>query len=595
MQELSLFFSYVMRHKGSYLAGVFCLFLTNWLAVTIPTYIGQSIDLLGSDNYDLLVTNVYWVMLFAVFVMISRTASRMLFFNPGRLVERDFKDDAFKKLTQSQQPFYRQNPVGGLISIVNNDINGIRAMAGVGMMNLFNIFFSLSLTPYKMWQISPSLMLYCLLPMIGAFLIVNYAIKAMRRLMSERMRHLQDLSSQAVTFLNGVDVIKGHQLQPWALGKFAHSNEKILKVSIEQLKIRAFVMPVLEYTELSLKILILGVGGWQLIHADMSLGDLTAFLTYASLLAMPFMSLGRLIATIQMGMVSLKSMGRILQQTTDDHSLVAESVTSESLFSKGLRVQQLSFQYASAELSHDDDKRPFALNNISFDIAPGEKVALLGRVGSGKTTLVNCLTRFYDLPKGCVFLNDQDVTDLSRKQLRSVIRTLTQEPFLFSDTVENNIQFGARDADKTLSMEQTLYQSAMQKEVNNFPQGKETLVGEKGILLSGGQKQRISLARGMYTPSQLVILDNVLSAVDNETERFLLEQIFHNMQTQSCLIVSHRQAVLEKVDKILLLEEGTIVAQGSHHELLKSSTLYRDTWQFLQTTHAAQEETQDGE
>jgi len=597
LNELRLFLFYIARHKYSYFLGVAFLFITNWLAVNIPLYIGNSIDLLGVDTnfeYQLLIVNIYWVIGFAVLMMITRTASRMLFFNPGRLVERDFKNDAFKKLTQLQQGFYSRHPVGSLISIVNNDINGIRAMAGVGMMNVFNIFFSLSMTPLKMWQISPNLTLFCLIPVLLAFTVVNYAIKALRLLMHKRMHALQELSTKTVNFLNGVDVIKGHNIQNWALKRFAESNHDILAVSLQQLRIRTFIMPLLEYAEAVLKILILGVGGWYLMQADMSLGQLTAFLAYASLLAMPFMSLGRLITTIQMGMVSLKSMGRILSQTIIDENVVDPSrwkkAEEQGMFSKGLEVKNLTFQYPNNALPVFDEvnqervkEKPFSLKNISFQIKPGEKVAILGRVGSGKSTLVNCLNRLHKLPQGCVFIDGIDVTDFTRHQLRNVVRTITQEPFLFSDTLKNNVEFGAADSATSLSLDEVLKRSAMAKEVGLFPQGVETLVGEKGILLSGGQKQRISLARGMYTSTKLMILDNVLSAVDNETERFLLQQIFQNLQAQSCLIVSHRQAVLEQVDHILLLEDGEIIARGSHHNLLKESALYRETWQFLQT------------
>ncbi|MFT2111101.1 ABC transporter ATP-binding protein [Marinomonas sp. 2405UD68-3] len=614
MNELRLFLSYALQHKYSYLLGVVCLFITNLLAVTIPVYLGESIDLLGESgdgDYEQLIEKIYWVIAFALCVLLTRTASRMLFFNPGRLVEKDFKNDAFKILTQSQQRFYRSNPVGGLISIVNNDINGIRAMAGVGMMNVFNIFFTLSMTPIKMWQISPSLMLYCLAPVLVAFLIVNYAIATMRKLMSQRMRHLQVLSSQTVNFLNGVEVIKSSGIQSWALKRFDQSNEDILDVSLQQLRIRTFIMPVLEFTESVLKIIILGVGGWYLVQSELSLGDITAFLAYATLLAMPFMSLGRLISTVQMGMVSLKSMGRILNQTIVDENTLSESEKAsfkqELLFSKGLQIRNLNFSYPKTTEStnqkdlhngvvkndvvqNDMVKSEFALKNISFDIKPGEKVAILGRVGSGKSTLVNCLNRFYDVPENSIFIDGFDVTKLSRHELRSAVRTITQEPFLFSDTLKNNIEFGSSQSETSLSMQEVLQQSAMEKEVKTFPEGIQTLVGEKGILLSGGQKQRISLARGMYTPAKLMVLDNVLSAVDNETERFLLDQIFNHTQADSCLIVSHRQAVLERVDKILLLEDGEITASGSHDELLMSSDLYRETWQFLQTGTSGEEE-----
>lgn len=598
-----MFLSYTSRHKYSYALGVIFLFSTNWLAVNIPTYIGRSIDLLGktdSADFQRLQENVYWLIGFAALMMLSRTVSRMLFFNPGRLIERDLKNDAFSKLTQLQQGFYSRNPVGSLISIINNDVNGVRAMTGVGMMNVFNILFSLSMTPLQMWRISPTLTFYCLIPMLVAFIAVRYAIKLLRMLLQQRMQHLQTLSTQTVNFLNGVDVIKSYDVQDWALEQFSKSNRDILKVSIKQLRIRTFVMPLLEYAEAILKILILGIGGWHLIQADITLGELTAFLAYAGLLAMPFMSLGRLILTIQTGIVSLKSIAQILNQSSkDDVQLdkpLDEIASQKEVFTQGLQVRNLNYQYPSVVTEDEDEqqisKRPFALKNISFDIKPGEKVAILGRVGSGKSTLVNCLNRLHELPTGMVFIDGMDVTKMPRQSLRNIVRTVTQEPFLFSDTLKNNVLFGGQ-ASSSISLEQALEQSAMAKEVALFPDGVDTLVGEKGILLSGGQKQRISLARAMHNPAQLMILDNVLSALDNETERFVLRQIFEKLSAQSCLIVSHRQAVLEQVDHILLLEKGEIVARGNHHTLLKESAIYAETWHFLQTTTEQEEEREE--
>ena len=585
MAELRLFFGYVLVHKYSYLLGIAFLFTTNWLAVNIPIYIGNSIDILTKmtiDKYDLLVSNVYYVIGFALLMMLSRTVSRMLFFNPGRLVEKEIKNDAFTKLTQLQQGFYQKNPVGGLISIVNNDINGIRAMAGVGMMNIFNIMFTLSMTPLKMWQISPSLTLYCLAPIILSFFIVNHAINKMRRLLKERMHHLQSLSTQTVNYLNGVEVIKSHQIQPWVVDNFDKDNKAVLDLSIRQLRIRSFFIPLLEYTDAGVKILILSLGGLMLIRSELTLGQITAFLTYAALFAMPMMSLGRLIATIQMGLVSLKSMSRILSEETKED----EGLRGSTEFNRAVRVENLNFTYPDLSIpskQQDQSLSKQVLKNINFEILKGEKVALLGRVGSGKTTLVNCLNHFNEVDKGAIYIDGTDITQLTKKALRRIVRTVTQDPFLFSDTLKHNIEFGAEDQKVKHPIAQVLKQSAMEQEVQNFSDGLNTMVGEKGILLSGGQKQRISLARGIYTQSELLILDNVLSAVDNETERFLLNQLLSKENNLSCLIVSHRQAVLERVDKILVMDEGEIVAIGSHASLMQESDFYRNTWQSLQT------------
>lgn len=582
MSNSRFILNYLLCHKASYGTGILFIFLTNWIAVNIPLYIGASIDLL--NEYDLslhqaLIDKVLLVILLAMVMIATRTLSRILFFNPGRDIEREIKDHAFTKLTHLQKDFYAEHDTGSLISIVNNDVSGVRAMCGVGMLQIFNIGFALSLTPVKMWQISPSLTLYCVAPVMITFLITHYSIGFMRQVMRQRMLDLQTLSGNTVNFLSGVDVIKSHHIQSWALSEFEIDNATLYGRSIQMLKVRTFLMPILGYTERILKVLILTVGGAYLINSELTLGELTAMLSYATLLAMPFISLGMIMSAIQMGMVGVQSLRRILDQKIPSLELAhLPGDQREALFSSGIEIKNLSYRYPQT----GGEKAAPALKNISFEIRPGQKIGVLGKVGSGKSTLVNCLNRYFEVEKDHIFIDHHDITDISRKDLRSAVRTITQEPFLFSDTVTENIQFGAASSNDVLLLDEVLYQSDMLDEVRQFPEEEKTMVGEKGILLSGGQKQRLSLARALYTPCKLMILDNILSAVDNETERFLLGQIFENMRSQSTLIVSHRAAVLEQVDFILVLHEGEIIARGTHRELLQSSEFYRQTWELQQ-------------
>lgn len=567
---------YLLHHKKAYGLGILFLFATNWLAVNIPMHIGISIDLLNGDlagNQDQLIYNISMVIGFALIMILTRTISRTLFFNPGRAIERELKDDAFSKLTKMKKAFYDEHETGKLISIVNNDINGVRALAGIVMLQLFNIAFALSLTPVKMWQISPSLTLYCAIPVLVTFFITHKAIAYMRQMTKKRMEELQTLSGETIGILSGIEEIKSYQVQPWATAEFDTHNQAVLARSLTMAKIRTLYLPIIGYTDRIMKVLILAIGGSYLIQQELSIGEITALLSYATLLAMPFISMGMVFSAYQTGMVSLESMRKILDQPADprdeNHLPVDER---DSLFSEGIEIKDLSYTYPG-------DSNP-TLKNISFSIKPGKTLGILGSVGSGKTTLVNCLNRYLDIEPNHIFIDGKDISKLSRKDLRSAVRTITQQPFLFSDSVENNIQFGASEQSATLDLDTALRQSDMLKEVQQFPENESTMVGEKGILLSGGQKQRLSLARAMYTPSKLMILDNVLSAVDNTTERFLLDQIFNHLRSECTVIVSHRASVLEKVDNILVLLDGEIVAQGSHQHLLENSDFYRETWEL---------------
>jgi ATP-binding cassette subfamily B protein len=567
-----------LHHKHTYGLGIAFIFVTNWIAVNIPVHIGLSIDLLSGElekNQQQLLYHVGIVIFFALAMIVTRTISRILFFNPGRAIERELKNDAFAKLTALQKDFYDQHETGKLISILNNDINGVRALAGVVMLQIFNIAFALSLTPVKMWQLSPSLTLYCVLPVMLTFFIAHRAIAFMRRMTKKRMEELQTLSSHCIGILSGIEEIKSYQVQSWAAAEFAGHNQAILQRSLILTRIRTLILPIIAYTDRIMKVMILAVGGSYLIKQGLTIGELTALLAYATLLAMPFISMGMIFSAYQTGMVSLESLRQILDQPVaarDQKRL--NQADRDALFSCGIEVKNLCYHYP--------DNPTATLKNISFTIKPGQTLGILGKVGSGKSTLVNCLNRYLDIDAGQLFIDGRDVTTLSKSDLRSAVRTISQNPFLFSDTVANNIRFGAGESSAALSVQIALQQAGMLKEVKQFPEQENTLVGEKGILLSGGQKQRISLARGMYTPCKLMILDNVLSAVDNKTERYLLEQIFNHLRSQCTLIVSHRASVLKKVDHILVLENGEIVAQGSHQQLLQSSPLYRETFELQQ-------------
>ena len=328
-----------------------------------------------------------------------------------------------------------------------------------------------------------------------------------------------------------------------------------------------------------LKVVVLLFGGMMVLEEEFTVGELTAFIAYTALLTLPLMGLGWVTTMFQQGMVGLASVQSVLQQPepfAGRQSL--PEAQQKNLFQDGLTVRNLRFRYA--------EDRPWVLQDINFHLKPGQTLGVLGRIGSGKSTLVNCINRYLVTEDGQIRLNNLDINRLTYQDLRHSIRTVTQEPFLFSDTVENNIAFAMEDRPEDWQeyFPSLLQQAALQEEVHKFPLQEQTIVGEKGILLSGGQKQRISLARAMATSCDLLILDNVLSAVDYETERYLLQQIFARRQAKSLLIVSHRVTAVEKADWILVLDEGRIVAQGTHEELLQQPGYYQEMWALQHET-----------
>ncbi|MCC4783147.1 ABC transporter permease [Vibrio splendidus] len=576
---------YLRMNRTSYLLAIVFIFLVNWLQVEIPRYIQLAIDLIddaSSSGHQQLQTYVWIVVGMSVAMVVVRILSRIYALNPGRITEAALKTTLLQKLNRLPNSFHQRFASGRLISIINNDLSGIRLLFGVGFLQFFNALLALSLTPLYMWRISPELTMYSIIPISIAFVIFRVGFKRMKTLHLEHMKRLQNLSAQLMSYLSGIDLIKSQQMSPWVKAETEKLNQLLLECRLKITRIQVFFMPVLDYANDLMKIIILGLGGFMLMRQELTLGEITAFLTYSVLLAMPLMQLGRIATIYQRGIVGIQSAQTILNAQVpelDDAKL--SEVDVESLKGKAFSVRNLSFQYEGEER--------LILDNISFDIPAGKKIGVLGGIGSGKTTLVNCLNHHLDVPKGTVFLGETDVTSFSRSDLRRYVKTVTQDPYLFSATVEDNIRFGSLDTELAKSqVDEVLELSQLANDVTRFEHGDQTLVGEKGIMLSGGQKQRLSIARALLEPTDLIIMDNVLSAVDYETERKILEGLFSRLKNQSVLVVSHRVNALEYMDDIIVLNEGKVIAKGDHDTLLKTCAYYYDTWQLQQNeTEAA--------
>lgn len=585
MTKSKFIIHYFLLNKFSYLFAIACIFVVNYLQVEIPRYIQLAVDLLNESTLESkegLLENVQWVIALSVVMVVIRILSRMYALNPGRITEATLKNDVFHRLNRLPSTFHAKFASGKLISIINNDLNGIRLFYGIGFLQLFNILFALSLTPIWMWKISPQLTMYSVVPIVIAAIIFRVGFRKLRALHTERLTRLQDLSEQLMNYLSGIDLIKNQQMGEWVTREVDAVNRRLFDCTMKIAKIQTFFMPILDYANHFMKVLILGLGGYYLLQAKLSIGEITAFLSYSVLLALPLMHLGRIVTVYQMGMISIDSVQNILNNEVPSTDMLRMGDDEKySLRGSTLWVKNLSYRYPSSTGEHSE----VVLKNISFTIEPGEKVGVLGSIGSGKSTLVNCLNHHLSLESGQIFWGGVDITQMSRQDWRSYVRTITQEPFLFSDTIAENIKFGAKQQAQVtdeLDVDQVLELSQLSEDVQRFGAGDQTLVGEKGIMLSGGQKQRLSIARALLTPSDLIIMDNVLSAVDYETERTILKGVFNRIQGQSLLVVSHRVSALEYMDKILVLQQGEIIARGTHAQLLESSSYYRETWELQQ-------------
>ena len=571
--KLNFLLRYTHRYRWWYAGGIVFLALTIWASVTIPEYIQKSIDAIALGRVDSsgdFYQYVGLILLLALGLMVVRSLSRVLFFVPGRLVERQLKGEMFRKLSTFGKAYYDANSSGSIISRINNDINGVRMITGFGLLQIGNILFSLSVTPYKMWAMSPTLTLYCMVPLVVIFIIVRFGMVIMVKNTHLRMEALQRLSGRTVSFLSGNAVIKSYNIHHWAEDKVEEENVSLLGFTLKIAWIRSFIMPLLGSMEQVLKIVVLFAGGLLVISGEFTIGQLTEYIAYAALLTHPIMGLGWVLTVFQQGFVGITSLQTIMNRKGEDDDKPALAAEQKAhLLDEGLHATDLTFQY------HNGDAP--VLKDLNFRIKPGQVVGITGPLGAGKSTLVNLLNGYLKPEAGQLFYGATDAAGLRGQDVRTRVRTVSQDVFLFSDTVENNIAFGKDLQVDPPEIKKAVFRSALADELDRFPKKEQTMVGEKGIMLSGGQKQRISLARALYAPGQLLVLDDVFSAVDADTERFLIKQLFDNKVASMLVLVSNRMSVLERCDFNLVLEDGRLTAMGTHEELLQKSDFYRTT------------------
>jgi ATP-binding cassette subfamily B multidrug efflux pump len=568
-----------LRKLGQYLRphwqrsglGIVALLVVNFVGVRIPLLIRDGIDELQvTFSFNRIAYYAIIVLVLASIMWVIRMVSRILIFGVGRQVEFDLKQRIFEHLLGMEPSYFATNTIGELISRATSDVDNIRRLLGFAVLSLANTLFAYAFTIPVMLSLNVRLTVIAL--------VVYPVMLILVRLFSDRLRHQQlrvqqstsRLSELIQEDLSGIALIKIYAQEANERQAFAELNNDLLQANLTLARTRNTLFPLLGGLASISLLLILATGAGAIADGELSVGDFVAMVLYVERLVFPTALLGFTITAYQRGEVSIDRVEAIL----NSQPKIVDAPTVEPLPQEAIKGQ---LEARNLVFTYPDTQAP-TLDGVSFTIYPGETVAIVGPIGSGKSTLANALPRLLDIAPGQIFLDGHDITDLPLADLRKAIAYVPQESFLFSTTINNNIRYGEPLAE----LPEVTYAAKLAQiapEIDNFPKQYETIVGERGITLSGGQRQRSALARALMIEAPVVVLDDALSSVDNQTATQILQNLKTGTQNQTVLFISHQMGVAALSDRIMVMDQGRMVQIGTHQELVQQPGLYQQLWE----------------
>ncbi|TZF82555.1 ABC transporter ATP-binding protein [Pedobacter sp. BS3] len=585
MKDLAYLNKFLYKYRWRLIPGIFFVIVSNLFAVLPAQVIRLAFDLV-KENISLyrlfdgfsrqqLVYQTFGYSLFffgAVVLLLSIIRGLFLFFMRqtiilmSRHIEYDLKNEIYGHYQQLSMAFFRRNNTGDLMNRVTEDVSRVRMYLGPAIMYTINTSVLFILVIYAMFSVNVRLAVFCLLPMpILVFAI--YYVNGIINYRSERIQQqLSNLSSFVQETFSGIRVIKSYVRESDSRSKFRHESDEYRHNSMALVKVQALFFPLMMLLVGISTIITIYVGGTEVINGSLTAGNIAEFIVYLNQLTFPVISLGWITSLIQRASASQKRINEFLHTKPE---IVSPAVNAHTIQGY-IEFRNVSFVYPDTGIK--------ALDNVSFNLKPGELLAIIGKTGSGKSTIANLLMRMYDTTSGEIYIDNQPIQSLNLHNYRKQIGFVPQEVFLFSDTIANNIAFSSEKIDRE-AIETAARNAAVYDNIAAFDNGFDTLIGERGITLSGGQKQRVSIARALAANPQILIFDDCLSAVDTRTEEEILHNLGRVMSGKSAILIAHRISTIKNADKILVLDEGKVVEHGKHEDLIELGGRYFELYE----------------